>query len=253
MKQGTIMNKLQLEMVYVAAMAEALRRPAIGCFSDFRTFVMRGNVLDLAVAVIIGGAFNNVINTLVTGIITPALLNPALRAANITDISELSYHGVMYGSFLAAVISFFIISLVLFIVVKLFENSRRNFLRLILEEQSDSPFTQSDGSNHASEEDKASGNQRELLDAIKELTKAINVLSKKDSNRTLELPQAINGGVSTILSDELIPSGALNSENEQMATNSVTDNGPRPKSSVTLNNQNPSHGKHPECPKSHKS
>ena len=47
MKQGTIMNKLQLEMVYVAAMAEALRRPAIGCFSDFRTFVMRGNVLDL--------------------------------------------------------------------------------------------------------------------------------------------------------------------------------------------------------------
>ncbi len=169
-------------MVYVAAMAEALRKPAVGCLSDFRTFVMRGNVLDLAVAVIIGGAFNSVVNTLVTGIITPAVLNPALRAANISDISQLSYNGILYGSFLAAVFSFFIISVVLFLIVKAFEKSRREFVRMVLNDQEDTPTELADVQKPGENDVSAVETQQQLLSAIKDLTHAIHGLANKDTD-----------------------------------------------------------------------
>jgi len=54
-----------------------------GFIADFRKFLMRGNVIDLAVAVIIGGAFGKIITSLVEDIITPVILTPALEAANL--------------------------------------------------------------------------------------------------------------------------------------------------------------------------
>lgn len=81
---------------------------------------MKGNVIDLAVAVVIGGAFGKIITSLVDDIITPAILTPALSAANLTDLSELMIPGtaIKYGNFLSNVISFLIIAFALFLVIK---------------------------------------------------------------------------------------------------------------------------------------
>ncbi|MGB3296465.1 MAG: large conductance mechanosensitive channel protein MscL [Phormidesmis sp.] len=93
--------------------------------NDFKEFLMRGNVVDLAVAVVIGAAFSAIINSLIEDIITPLLLNPALRAANVEDIANLSWNGIKYGSFLAAVINFVVIGFVLFLIVRLYERFKR--------------------------------------------------------------------------------------------------------------------------------
>lgn len=90
----------------------------MGLVQEFKDFAFKGNVVDLAVAVIIGGAFGKIISSFVDDVITPLLLNPALEAANLKNISELMWHGVKYGNFLSAVISFLIIAIILFIVIK---------------------------------------------------------------------------------------------------------------------------------------
>ncbi|MGB3309946.1 MAG: large conductance mechanosensitive channel protein MscL [Nodosilinea sp.] len=96
-----------------------------GFMRDFKDFLMRGNVIDLAVAVIIGTAFNAVVSSFVTDIITPILLNPALEAAGVEDIANLSANGIKYGLFLSAVINFVVIGFVIFIMVRLFEKAKR--------------------------------------------------------------------------------------------------------------------------------
>ena len=85
---------------------------------DFKTFIFRGNVLELAVAVIIGAAFGSIVSSLVDDIITPLLLTPALNAANVQEISKLSWGAVKYGNFMSAVIKFLLNSLVLFSILK---------------------------------------------------------------------------------------------------------------------------------------
>ncbi|HEY4935853.1 MAG TPA: large conductance mechanosensitive channel protein MscL [Puia sp.] len=90
----------------------------MGIIKEFRDFVLRGNVVDLAVAVIIGTAFNTIVSSLVDNVITPLLLAPALRAANAQDLEKLSYGAVKYGLFISAVIKFIIIAFILFLIVK---------------------------------------------------------------------------------------------------------------------------------------
>jgi large conductance mechanosensitive channel len=85
---------------------------------DFKAFIMRGNVVDLAVAVIIGAAFAAIIASLVDNVITPLLLTPALKAANLQDIDKLTWGTVKYGLFLAATIKFVIIAFILFLIIK---------------------------------------------------------------------------------------------------------------------------------------
>ncbi|HEY4877312.1 MAG TPA: large conductance mechanosensitive channel protein MscL [Puia sp.] len=92
---------------------------------EFKDFIMRGNVLDLAVAVVIGAAFSAIVSSLVDHIITPLLLAPALKAANLQDIDRLAWGAVKYGSFLAAVIKFIIIAFILFFIVKAFKSIER--------------------------------------------------------------------------------------------------------------------------------
>lgn len=84
---------------------------------DFKAFAMKGNVMDLAVAVIIGAAFSAIVSSLVADIITPLLLTPALNAVGAKDIAELKWGEVKYGSFLAAVINFIVIALVIFSLI----------------------------------------------------------------------------------------------------------------------------------------
>ena len=90
----------------------------MGILKEFRDFALRGNVVDLAVAVIIGAAFGAIVSSLVDNVITPLLLTPALKAANAEDLDKLSYGAVKYGLFLAAIIKFIIIAFILFLIVK---------------------------------------------------------------------------------------------------------------------------------------
>ena len=85
---------------------------------EFKEFIMKGNILDLAVAVVIGSAFGAIVSSLVNDVITPLLLTPALKAAQVENFDKLTWGAVKYGNFIAAVIQFAIISLVLFITVK---------------------------------------------------------------------------------------------------------------------------------------
>ena len=85
---------------------------------EFKTFAMSGNIVDLAVAVIIGGAFGSIVSSLVDDIITPLLLTPALQAAHVNDITSLSWGAVKYGNFLSSIIKFTIIAFVLFALIK---------------------------------------------------------------------------------------------------------------------------------------
>lgn len=86
---------------------------------EFKSFAMRGNVIDLAIGVVIGGAFGAIVTSLIEHIITPLILKPALDAAQLSNIQDLTLMGtVKYGMFLAAVIQFVMIALVLFLVIK---------------------------------------------------------------------------------------------------------------------------------------
>ena len=93
--------------------------------NDFREFLLRGNVVDLAVAVVIGGAFGAVITSFIEDIITPLLLSPALKAANVEDIAALSANGIKYGIFLSNIINFVVIAFVLFVLIRSFERMKR--------------------------------------------------------------------------------------------------------------------------------
>jgi large conductance mechanosensitive channel len=91
----------------------------MGFFSEFKEFATKGNVIDLAVGVIIGAAFNKIVGSLIDNVVTPLLLKPALEAAHLSTIEELTaFGGVKYGVFLSAVINFIIVAFVLFLFIK---------------------------------------------------------------------------------------------------------------------------------------
>jgi large conductance mechanosensitive channel len=96
---------------------------------DFKNFIMKGNVLDLAVAVILGGAFAKIVESFIKDIITPVVLAPVLEAAKLKDIAELSAGGIKYGLFLSALINFLLIAFVIFLVVRTFETAKRKLSR----------------------------------------------------------------------------------------------------------------------------
>ncbi|QHS56664.1 large-conductance mechanosensitive channel protein MscL [Mucilaginibacter sp. 14171R-50] len=91
----------------------------MGFIKEFKEFAVKGNVLDLAVAVVIGAAFSSIVKSLVDDIITPAVLTPALKAAHLSNLSQLVVPGtaIKYGNFLSQVISFIIIALSMFIII----------------------------------------------------------------------------------------------------------------------------------------
>lgn len=91
----------------------------MGFVKEFKEFAFKGNVVDLAVGVIIGGAFGAIVKSLVDDVITPLLLTPALKAAGAENIKELTWNGVTYGNFLSSIISFLVIAFVLFWLIKI--------------------------------------------------------------------------------------------------------------------------------------
>ena len=102
-------------------------------FDEFKEFISRGNVMDMAVGVIVGGAFGAITSSLVGNVITPLLawlfgapntdaLNITLRAADEAAGTEAIVLGL--GTFVGAIINFLVIALVLFSVIKAFNKAR---------------------------------------------------------------------------------------------------------------------------------
>lgn len=92
---------------------------------EFKDFALKGNVAELAVAVIIGGAFGTIVSSFVDDVITPLLLTPALKTVNAEDIDQLVWGTVRYGKFIAAVIKFIVIAFILFLFIKVINRSRK--------------------------------------------------------------------------------------------------------------------------------
>jgi large conductance mechanosensitive channel len=85
---------------------------------EFRDFIMRGNVIDLAVAVVMAGAFGAIIASLVNDIIMP-LIGVLMGGVDFTSLSvQVGSATIAYGNFIQAVVVFVIIAFVLFLVVK---------------------------------------------------------------------------------------------------------------------------------------
>jgi len=87
-------------------------------FKEFKAFINRGNVLDLAVAVIVGSAFTGIVNSLVVDIITP-ILGIFLGGIDFTGLAiSVGEAQIAYGNFIQAIINFLVISFVIFLIVR---------------------------------------------------------------------------------------------------------------------------------------
>lgn len=95
------------------------RRRATGFIRDFQDFIKRGNVVDLAVAVVIGGAFGKIVDEVVK-LITGALLNPVMQQAGVEKLADWPA-----GSVLVAIINFLVIAFVVFLIVRALESFKR--------------------------------------------------------------------------------------------------------------------------------
>ncbi|PGS55425.1 large-conductance mechanosensitive channel protein MscL [Bacillus sp. AFS041924] len=97
-------------------------------FEEFKKFALKGNVLDLAVGVIIGGAFGKIVSSLVADIMMP-VIGLIIGKSNFTG---LVFHEIKYGSFIQTVIDFLIISISVFFFVRLL--NRLSFRKKVAEE-----------------------------------------------------------------------------------------------------------------------
>lgn len=118
---------------------------------EFQEFISRGNVMELAVGIIIGGAFTAIVTSLVEDVITPLFLTPAMTAVGAEDLAALTWGEIRYGNFLAAIISFLVIAFVVFMIVRSYNNFMKRFEK------------------PAAEEPPAKPREEELLEEIRDL------------------------------------------------------------------------------------
>lgn len=94
-------------------------------FKEFKEFLSRGNVIDLAVAVIIGGAFGAIVKSLVADIIMP-FIGILMGGTDLTALTiEVGDAIITYGNFLQAIINFVVIALVIFLFVRSYNNMQK--------------------------------------------------------------------------------------------------------------------------------
>ncbi|MCQ2558174.1 MAG: large-conductance mechanosensitive channel protein MscL [Oscillospiraceae bacterium] len=94
-------------------------------FSEFKKFISRGNVLDLAVGVIIGGAFTSIVTSLVNDVVMP-IISLIIGGINFSDLKiviraaegDVAETALRYGAFIQSIINFLLIALVVFFIVK---------------------------------------------------------------------------------------------------------------------------------------
>ena len=98
----------------------------MGFVKEFKEFALKGNVVDLAIGIVIGAAFSKIVSSLVDDILTPAILTPALKAAHLSNLNELVIPGtaIKYGNFISQIIAFLIVALAFFLIINAFNNSK---------------------------------------------------------------------------------------------------------------------------------
>jgi large conductance mechanosensitive channel len=122
---------------------------------EFRVFVERGNVVDLAVAVIIGGAFGTVVNSLVNDIFMPAI-GIIIGGIDFTGLAlTVGEQQILYGNFIQAIANFLIVAFALFLMVRAVNRSKRN-----------------DGDEQTEEVSSDPSQEEQLLTEIRDLLKA---------------------------------------------------------------------------------
>lgn len=127
-------------------------------FNEFKEFISRGNVIDMAVGIVVGGAFTSIVNSLVNDILTP-VINMLTGKADVSDLSvQIGSATLNYGLFLQAIINFLIIAVAVFALVKAVNTVRNlSVLKKKEEEEAAAP---------------AGPTQEELLAEIRDLLKA---------------------------------------------------------------------------------
>lgn len=162
--------------------------------SEFRDFIMRGNVLDMAVGVIVGAAFNKITTSLVNDVLMPFIgmiaggqdftdrLNVVLVKPTYNEAGEVIDAGVTigFGSFLATIIDFIIIAFVVFIIIKVFNRARELALKRKLEAEN----AEAEAKAAAEASKPRTPTQEELLTEIRDLLKAAHSSSEADDNKT---------------------------------------------------------------------
>lgn len=115
----------------------------MGMLSEFRDFALKGNVLDMAIGVIIGGAFGGIVTSLIGDIIMPVVgkvtgggvnfknmylpLNDSIKAGLPLEDAQKAGPVIAYGNFVTISINFLILAFVLFLVVKAFNTAKKRF------------------------------------------------------------------------------------------------------------------------------
>lgn len=117
----------------------------MGMLKEFKDFAMRGNVVDLAVGVVIGAAFGKIVTSLVSDVVMPVVgkitggvdfsaLKYVIQPPTTVDGKEVAEVAIKYGSFINAVVDFAIVAFAIFVVVKMINTARAKF-----EKKEDSP------------------------------------------------------------------------------------------------------------------
>ena len=131
---------------------------------EFKKFITRGNVLDLAVGVIVGSAFTGIVNSLVNNILTP-IIGLVLGGVNFSGLSiTIGEASIMYGAFIQSVIDFLITAFCIFIIVKFM--NKLTSMRKVKEEKKE-------------EKKQAKPADVELLEEIRDLLKDNKAKTKK--------------------------------------------------------------------------
>ena len=92
--------------------------------NDFKTFLQRGNVIELAVAVVIGGAFGKIVTSLVEDMVMP-IVGVILGGVSFKDLAlKIGESTIKYGNFIQSAFDFFVIALVVFVLVRAYERLR---------------------------------------------------------------------------------------------------------------------------------
>ena len=115
----------------------------MGFIKDFKDFAVKGNVVDMAVGVIIGGAFGKIVTSLVNDLVMP-LIGIAIGKINLKELAWKIGEGetainVAYGNFLQNVLDFLIIALSIFVVIKMIENLKKRYEKPVEEEPEKEP------------------------------------------------------------------------------------------------------------------
>lgn len=113
-------------------------------FKEFKEFAMKGNILDMAIGVIIGGAFGKIVSSLVADIVTPliSLLTGKASFADlkwvITEANEaegIAENALMYGNFIQTIIDFLLVALTIFIVIRVMMKTQKKLESLKKKEE----------------------------------------------------------------------------------------------------------------------